>query len=177
MCKFSTLKRQTWRRKWQATPVFLLGKSHRGAWWDRVTKGVRLDWLDWRNNTERQTGSRWGLRAMYAGTPGSQGAPPSWICTDLLQPEGWGALEGHWRGSAAELRSIPGITPVRGSTGGDPGSPPPPMPSQDQVLVSHCCSEPLKRWEKKAKHSWENLKKIQINGELYYVHGPECCCC
>ena len=23
--------------------------------------------------------------------------------------------------------------------------------------------------EKKAKHSWENVKKIQINGELYYV--------
>ena len=29
-----------------------------------------------------------GAMAMYAGTPGSQGAPPSWICTDLLQPEG-----------------------------------------------------------------------------------------
>ena len=63
---------------------------------------------DWQHSTERQR----------LAADGGQGHP--WITggTPVLDlhwpPAAWGALEGHWQGSAAELRSIPGITPVRG---------------------------------------------------------------
>ena len=30
-----------WRRKWQPTSVFLLGKFHRGAWWATVYGAVK----------------------------------------------------------------------------------------------------------------------------------------
>jgi len=32
-----------WRRKWQPTPVFLLGKSYRGAWWAIVREIAESD--------------------------------------------------------------------------------------------------------------------------------------
>ena len=36
-CGFNPwVKKIPWRRKWQPTPVFLPGKSHRGDWWATV---------------------------------------------------------------------------------------------------------------------------------------------
>ena len=48
------LGRSPWRRKWQFTPVFLPGKSHRGAWW-AIVYGVKkeLDTTGQLNDTSR----------------------------------------------------------------------------------------------------------------------------
>ena len=35
------VRKNPWSRKWQPTPVFLPGKSHRGAWWATVHGAVK----------------------------------------------------------------------------------------------------------------------------------------
>ena len=37
------LRRPPWGRKWQPTPVFLPGKSYRGAWWATVRETTESD--------------------------------------------------------------------------------------------------------------------------------------
>ena len=46
---------QAWRRKWQATPIFLPGKSQdRGTWWVTVMGSQRVG-HDWVTNTHTHT--------------------------------------------------------------------------------------------------------------------------
>ena len=43
-----------WRRTWQSTPVFLLGKSHDMAAWQAIAHGIAKSWIwlrDWPTNS------------------------------------------------------------------------------------------------------------------------------
>ena len=53
-----------WRRKWQPTPVFFIGKSHkRGAWWAIVQKIAKSrTWLTTGTHTHSMSSFIWVVR-------------------------------------------------------------------------------------------------------------------
>ena len=64
-----------WRRKWQPTPVFFIGKSHeRGAWWaivQRITKS--WTWLTTWTHTDTVSSFIWVVgRVQYFAVVGSK---------------------------------------------------------------------------------------------------------